>query len=436
MANLGVPEWLVEELFARRLLTERISTIASVSEMICVSYTVGRQVAETMRRKKQIEFLGAAGRDDQISLSEAGERRTEEVMRNAGYVVPVPVSIDAYRFVVANQARNPMLNQEAAKAYLSDLVVSEKVLDQLGPAFLASGAIFLYGPPGTGKTSLAERLGRFASDRVLIPRVVNVDGQLISVYDPSIHEPSAEQPDGLDPRWVACKRPIVAVGGELELESLNLQHDSVSGLHTASIQMLANNGLLLVDDFGRQTSTPDQILNRWIIPLSTGVDHLTGRNGAKFTVPFQLKLVLATNLNPADLGDEAFLRRLPNKIFVGGMDEEGFYWTLARSAHRLNLELTSEAARRVATISKHYVGELRPFIAVDFCEIANSILTYRDAPKVLTPEVVDMVVETYFVKSLDEDQSARAKPLTSADIGEVVAADEASDDQSEISPAS
>ncbi len=403
--DLGVPSGLVEELFARRLSVEKTSTIGAVSKRIHVSQTIGQQIAESLRGKKQLEYLGAEGRDYRIALTESGERRTNEAMRTASYVVPVPVPLEDYRFAVESQAVDVSLDREAIKAHLSDLVVSDEMIDQLGPAFLSRGAMFLYGPPGTGKTSLAERLGRFANDDILIPRIIEVDSQLISIFDPALHHENPVQPPGLDPRWVVCKRPVIIVGGELQMDSLDLQHDSLSGLHTAPLQMLANNGLLVVDDFGRQTAKPEQILNRWILPLSTGVDYLRGRSGTKFTVPFRLKLVVSTNLEPTDLGDDAFLRRLQNKIFVGAMDEEGFSWSLARAADRLGIRITSETASYIATISRKYLGELRPYIAVDFCEIASCILDYDQSEPVLTPEIIDRVAATYFVRDGTEPTS-------------------------------
>ena len=400
--KLGVPVGMVEELFARRLLIEKVSTIGALCQRICISQAIGQEIAESLRSKKQIEYLGAEGRDYRLALTGDGERRTIEQMRNASYVVPVPVSLDDYRFAVESQDIKVALNREIIKSHLSDLVVRDELIDQLGPAFLSKGAMLLYGPPGTGKTSLAERVGRFAEDNILIPRIVEADSQLISIFDPALHHPCEVQPPGLDPRWVVCKRPVIVVGGELQLDALDLQHDEASGLHTAPIQMLANNGLLVVDDFGRQTADPDQILNRWILPLSTGVDYLRGRSGTKFTVPFRLKLVVSTNLEPTDLGDEAFLRRLQNKIYVGAMDEQGFAWSLARAADRLDLELTADGATKVIEISRRFLGELRPYIAVDFCEMANCMLSYEAAPKVLTADVVNRVAATYFVKSPDE----------------------------------
>ncbi len=418
LEDLGVSEGMVEELFCRSLLVQRSSTIGFVSKRICVSQTIGQQIAEALRGKKILEYLGAEGRDYRIALTELGERKTSEAMRTASYAVPVPVSLNDYRFAVESQSVDVALDRETIKSYLSDLVVSDEMVDQLGPAFLSRGAIFLYGPPGTGKTSLAERLGRLANDNILIPRLIEVDNQLISIYDPALHQKEPEQPDGLDPRWVVCKRPVIIVGGELQMDSLDLQHDSLSGLHTAPLQMLANNGLLVVDDFGRQTAKPDQILNRWILPLSTGVDYLRGRSGTKFSVPFRLKLVVSTNLEPTDLGDEAFLRRLQNKIFVGAMDEEGFTWSLARSADRLGIQLTSGTASYIADISRRNIGELRPYIAVDFCEIASCIIDYDQAEPVLTPEIIDRVAATYFVRHLCQaPQPESPMYLSQADVG-------------------
>ena len=299
----------------------------------------------------------------------------------------------------------------------ADLVVDDVLLDQIGPAFASGGAIFLYGPAGTGKTSLAERMNRVVEDPILVPRHVEVDGQLISVFDPAQHRALAQQPEGLDRRWVLCERPLILVGGELDLAMLDLRHDPPSGVSQAPVQMLANNGILVVDDFGRQAIRPEEILNRWILPLSHGVDHLKANSGAKFSVPFQLKLVVSTNLDPRSLGDDAFLRRLRNKVFVGSITDQAFSQVLTGAAERYNVAMSPDAVDHLIRVAKRELGELRPYVAVDFCELARAVCGYRGDVPILDAESIERVAELYFVQEEAEQMSARPLDVWSLSSG-------------------
>ena len=176
------------------------------------------------------------------------------------------------------------------------------MLDQLGPAIISQNSIFVYGPTGNGKTSLAERMLRVYQDAVLIPYAVEVDSQIISLYDPVVHQPLENDDEDADPRWILCKRPCIVVGGELIPSMLELRLDEASGIYAAPLQMKANNGILIIDDFGRQLMSPRDLLNRWIVPLDRRVDYLTLRYGVKFQIPFELMVVFSTNLEPSDSG--------------------------------------------------------------------------------------------------------------------------------------
>jgi hypothetical protein len=299
------------------------------------------------------------------------------------------------------RAQAPQLavgRDEMAKAF-SDLVVDPRLLDELGPALMSKGAIFLYGPPGTGKTSLAERMVRVFGDVVVIPRAVEVDGQIIAVFDPTVHRPIDTQPIDLDRRWVLCRRPCVIGGGELTQQMLDLGFDEKSGVYLAPLQMKANNGMFVVDDFGRQTMTPAQLLNRWIIPLDRRIDYLSLNTGVKFEVPFELKVVFSTNLEPAALGDEAFFRRIQSKVFIGPVTDDAFDEILMRVATGHGIACTSDDAEYLRHLTRHRGdGDLRPYVPVMVCEILKSICAYHQSPIAFTRKNLDRVAEVYFTR--------------------------------------
>ncbi len=414
--DLGIPEGLAEDLFMRRVLAERMTTISRASDALCISHRVGDQLAEALRQKNLVEYHGVDGRDYRIGLTELGQRTTAERMRSGRHVSQMPVPLAHYDAVVRLQRAEMAISRAAAKKVFADLVLEDGLLDQIGPAFLSEGAIFFYGPPGTGKTSLAERMARFFTDRVLVPRFIEVDGQMISVFDPAVHEADPTQPPGLDPRYVLCKRPLILVGGELTLAMMDLQHDSVSGVSAAPIQLMANNGILVLDDFGRQTASPDEILNRWIVPLSRGIDFLRPNSGTKFTVPFEVKLVISTNLDPHALGDDAFLRRLRNKVYVGACTEPAFNWILVRAAQREQLEVTPESAAYLSQVTRAHIGELRPYVAIDFCELALGICRYDELERRLDERLIDRVAAVYFVRQ-EAMPAPPAVPEPAASVG-------------------
>ncbi len=410
--DLGVPIGLVHDLFLRRILNDRQTTIFDASAAIGIATSIGRALSDELRDKKLVEYFGLEGRDYRIGLTEYGSKITAERMAGANYASFLPVSLADYVRVINAQQSEMDLNRETIRAAFSDLVVADELLDQLGPAFLSNGAIFLYGPPGTGKTSLAERMIKLYPDHVLVPRAVEVDGSIIVVFDPSTHKPVEPQPETLDPRWVLCERPIVIVGGELGPRMLDLEYDAISGTYNAPIQMQANNGILVVDDLGRQVIRPDELLNRWIVPLSRGIDFLRLINGAKFTVPFELKLVASTNLDPNELGDDAFLRRLRNKVYVGPISDTAFNWILVRAAQGKGIEVSAESAAHLRRVSNHFLGELRPYVAVDFCDLMLGICRYEGMAPVLDIPMINRVASVYFVN--DGSGSPVTEPAATA----------------------
>ncbi len=322
--ELGVPESLVLDLVIRRLLIEGYSSLASLSRALRLSVPVVDSVFKHMRAQQLIEVKGMTGNDYNFQLSVAGKQLASERFQVSQYAGACPVSLKDYNAATRAQSAKVQVDRRALRQAFSDLIVTDRMLDQLGPAIISQNSIFVYGPTGNGKTSLAERMLRVYQDAVLIPYAVEVDSQIISLYDPVVHQPLDHDDEESDARWILCKRPCIIVGGELIPSMLELRLDEASGIYAAPMQMKANNGILIIDDFGRQLMSPRDLLNRWIVPLDRRVDYLTLRYGVKFQIPFELMVVFSTNLEPSDLADEAFLRRIHNKIYVEAVDAGSF----------------------------------------------------------------------------------------------------------------
>ena len=280
---------------------------------------------------------------------------------------------------------------------LPDLVVADDMLDQLGPAFNSQHSIFFYGPAGTGKTSLAERLVRLYPDFIIVPRCVYIEGAYILVYDPVVHEALPAQPPDLDPRWVACKRPLVVTGGELEIEMLSLSYDPVSAIYTAPLQVKANNGMFLIDDFGRQVLSPEQLLNRWIYPLVKRVDFLALKTGVKVAMPFELMVIFSTNMDPNDLGDEAFFRRIKNKVYVGPVTDDQFGKIVNLAGRIEKVGITAETLPSMKRICRERdpIG-LRANYPWDLAKMAKSICEYEERETILDDETLEAAARLYW----------------------------------------
>ena len=406
--DLGVPYALVSDLVLRRCLLEGRTNVTGLSQALAMTAGLVDKIVQELREKKEIEVLGMVGRDYTLALTQLGQKHATDRMAQSRYAGACPVSLDLYREVVAKQRLAVYVNREMLKTAFSDLVISDELFDELGPALNANGAMFLYGPPGTGKTSIAERVVRISPDLVLVPRAVEVDGQIISVFDSTVHIPADSQPDDLDPRWVLCHRPRVVVGGELTASMLDLSFDRTSGVYLAPLQMKANNGVMIIDDFGRQVLTPDQLLNRWIVPLDRRVDYLSLNYGVNFEVPFDVKVVLSTNLDPSDLGDEAFFRRIQTKIYVGAISEDAFDWILARVAHAMGVGCDGESAAYLRMLCIREGGDLRPYLPADVCKLVKALALYEGVAPVLDRHSIDRVLSLYYTNGVSAPGAGEA----------------------------
>lgn len=295
--------------------------LADVSEKLKLPNSIIDPILEKLQREKMLEVKGAAEYSRtsyKFLITGQGQKRASELLDICRYVGPAPVTVNDYRRQVAIQTvKNVALTEESLQQSFSNLVINPNLLKRIGPAVTSGRAIFMYGPPGNGKTSIAESIGNVLPQNVYMPHSIFVGGEIISLYDPVNHiAVDSPETENRDMRWQLIRRPVIMTGGELTLKTLDLEFNSTLKFYTAPLQMKANNGLFIIDDFGRQQIEPKLLLNRWIVPLERRVDFMTLHTGMKFEIPFDQIVIFCTNLQPRDLVDEAFLRRIRYKINV------------------------------------------------------------------------------------------------------------------------
>jgi hypothetical protein len=362
VADTGISANLLEELTTKILFVRGEQSVYDLSRELGLSFAVVNEIFDRLRREQLVEVKGMTGLAYRTTLTDRGRSRALELLSVNQYAGHAPVSLQEYaNRVQAQSITKAAVPRGALQRALGDLVLDPSIIKRLGTAVVSGASILLYGPAGTGKTSIAEVLPNAYGDCVWIPYAIEVFGQIITVYDSGIHQRFHEgkrQDD--DGRWVLCRRPRVMVGGELTIKMLDLSFDPVGKVYSAPIQMKANNGVLIVDDFGRQLVRPEALLNRWIVPLDRGIDFLTLGGGKKFEIPFDLFLVFASNLDPAQLGDEAFLRRIANKIKIDCVRPNQFHEIFRRVCSKLGLDYDPEVVNyAIETLISIYNEPLR-----------------------------------------------------------------------------
>jgi hypothetical protein len=396
--ELDIPVSLAEDLMLRYLYTKGGTSLNELSRALKLSFPLLHSLFQRMRQMQLFEVTGMEGNDYMFTLSGPGREQAAKRFLVSHYIGPAPVSISAYNAAVRSQNTRPIIDRAMLKMAFSDLVLTDRFLDQLGPALISRKSIFVYGPTGNGKTSVVSRLSRLHQDTIVIPYAVEVDGQVIVLYDPAVHVKVDEHVSDMDPRWVVCQRPCIIVGGELEPGMLELQLEESTKVYAAPFQMRANNGILVIDDFGRQIASPVYLLNRWIVPLDRRVDYLTLRYGLKFQIPFEMTVVFATNLDPNDLADEAFLRRIPNKILVDAVNDDVFDRILARLLSERNLSCEPETARLFRDLCLKIGGELRACQPADILNTLLSISEFEGSELQIDQESLTRAARLYFAK--------------------------------------
>lgn len=366
-----------------------------------VSLEVIQDLFDRLRAEQLCSVTSLIGNVPNVAITNGGRTRALEVMATSQYAGPAPVPMESYKQCVRTQSVNNVeVHATDVERAFSHLVMDSKTLWQLGTALNSGSSVFLYGPTGTGKTTVAETLSRVVSeDKVWIPYAVEIDGQVITVYDPLVHKRVEKAPVG-DERWVLCDRPAVMAGGELTLEMLDMQFSPVSKYYAAPLQMKANNGLLIIDDFGRQRVSPEAFLNRWVVPLDRRIDFLTLSGGQTIEIPFEVMVVFSTNKNPHDLLEDAFLRRVQTKIKIDAVSDEQFCEIFRRVAGEQGLQCDYELLRNLAKFIRQKIKEpLRPCYARDLMNQINWSARYEGKKPSLDQDAINRAVDTYFLAS-------------------------------------
>jgi hypothetical protein len=393
---------------------------STLADRLRLPYSILEPLIERARTEQLIEVKGSTGSGTagyRYALTDLGRDRTRQYLDANQYTGAAPVPLAAYVEAMRSLAAGRgYIDRERLKKGFEHLVVADSVLEQLGPAVNAGKAIFLYGPPGNGKTVIADGMGRTLGGDMYVPYAIDVDGQIVTVFDPINHDSlEAEVEPGVltaalrDRRWVRIRRPVVMVGGELTLNMLDLNFNPISKFHEAPVQLKANGGVFLVDDFGRQRMRPEELLNRWIVPLESRIDFLTLHTGKKFAIPFDVLIVFATNLDPASLADEAFLRRIPYKIPITDPTVEQFTQIFELNCKRRNLRFHQVMVAYL--MRRHFTPFNRPMRSChprDLLDQVTALCRYQGREPAITRELLDAACDAYFV---NEAPTAAPPPL-------------------------
>jgi predicted ATPase with chaperone activity len=402
---------LVVQLALKTLLFAGELTGTELAHRLGVTFGVVEPALDLLKHQRHCEIVGSSvfgGPSFRYRITETGRTRAAVFLEQNHYVGAAPVPLEQYRryMMAFNAQRQAPVDRDRLRQAFSRLVVNQRVLDQLGPAINAGHSMFVYGPPGNGKTVISQAIKHLQPGHIAIPRALEVEGSLIRFFDPVNHDevPLGDDDDGFhasvtyDRRWVRCRRPMVMVGGELTLDALDLRFNPSTGFYQAPVQALANGGVLVIDDFGRQACAPRDLLNRWIVPLESRVDFMTLQTGQKFELPFTALVVFATNLKPQELVDEAFLRRIQYKIFAESPTLAEFTRIFENYCREIDIPFDPMVVEQL--LERQFRPrklQLRGCQPRDLINQALSLAEYRGEPRELTYELLEAACAGYFV---------------------------------------
>jgi predicted ATPase with chaperone activity len=405
LEETGLSMSAIEALVLKHLAIVGRNSGRGIAEHVCLPFGILESLLQTLRTRQILVHAGSAALNDYCySLTEQGRERAQSYSSACAYSGPAPVPLMDYVISVEAQTiRAEAPRREQLERAFSDITIDAALFESLGPAINSGAGLFLYGAPGNGKSTLARRITMCFGQSIWLPQTLIEDGQLIKLYDSAYHEAIRPEKGALasvadfDRRWVRIRRPTVVVGGEMTMDALEIRHDAHCNVSEAPLQMKSNCGCLLIDDFGRQRIEPAELLNRWIVPLEARHDFLTLPTGRKFQVPFEQLIIFSTNLEPSDLVDEAFLRRIPYKIEIGDATEEEFHQLFALYAKACQCEYRPDVVDYL--MDTHYRPKRRPLRRCHPRDLLGQIqhyCSYNGLPIEMRPEHFDRVVKSYF----------------------------------------
>ncbi len=427
--DLGVGVPFVNDLILRTIFTRGQTTGGDIANIVCVPFSVIGPMLQQMRKQMLIDIVGQKGSSGDASFvyeikPPKGQDAIKEALDKTNYNGPLPVPFADYvESVLAQTVKNIIVTRRSIQKAFADLVITEDVFNEIGPAINSASSIFFFGYPGNGKTSVAERITRLLGDAIYIPHAIEANGQIIKLYDPIQHVavPEDDAPaDGFDNvlkqggqfdrRFIKVKRPTIVVGGELVMPMLDLKYNPVGKFYEAPLQMKSNGGIFMIDDFGRQQLRPMDLLNRWIVPLEKKYDYLTTITGTKIEVPFDEILIFSTNLDPTQLADEAFLRRIKFKIEIRDPTEAQYrqIWDLVCKGKRIDLDPNGIDY----LVNKWYLPHGRPFRMCqprDLLDQMMSIAKYNMERVNFSPDLIDAACATYFISTTERNFGAKVR---------------------------
>lgn len=405
--DIDLKQNMITDILLRLTYNEGEVSVTRAEEVMKLPYRILDELLAWMQQEHLVEVskaVGSLGRRGYVySLTDSGRSRAREALERTLYVGPAPVPLEKYSKSVLAQAKIKQLSRDQVQQALNHLILPQDFDRKIGPAVNAGSSLFLYGPPGNGKTTIAESIAELLGDGepIWIPYAVTVGGAIIQIYDSLVHKLSDEERGNTDNRWGLFQRPSVMVGGELTMEHLDLRYEPVAKFYEAPLQMKANGGMFLIDDFGRQQLSPTELLNRWIVPLETRIDFLRLNSGQTFEIPFKQLLVFSTNLDPDDLVDGAFLRRIQLKVGVFGPDEKMFYQIFTNQAQALGFPNVDRESF-LYFLNEWYRKTGKPLQSVhprDILKAVKLLCEYSGEPLRMSPQLIEEACNGYFVKA-------------------------------------
>ena len=416
-ADTGVDPASLLELAMKGMYSENLETASQISESLKLSTNIINQLLIDAKERKLVEAIatstaGGTMAEQRLVLTRGGRDWAADALKRCQYFGPAPVSLKDYQERIENQrVSNEHVTRQQLDEAFNGLVMTDRFISRLGPAVNSGSAILIYGPAGNGKTTVAEIVGKIFQNTIYVPYCVDIDGEIMKVYDPTVHKKVADAPDptagtGLrrsrvDSRWVACERPMVITGGELTIEMLDLKYNTIANFYEAPLHIKALNGTFLIDDFGRQRAKPEDILNRWIVPLNSKVDYLTLHTGKSVRIPFDEIVIFSTNLHPDDLMDPAFQRRIAYKLETLEPPHELYRKVFDGMARKWGLELSEATFAQVLQAIKSSNAPLAYFQPKFIVEQVLASCKFEGIKPHFTNDNVADALANLFVKKND-----------------------------------